>query len=110
MKGYYASEFLYISAISLSKLSILVLFYNIVAVQRWHRRFVVGFGTFIVAWCTASLVVVAFQCKLPRPWETLTPQCFDTVSVTHISRYIEYRMLTVAADLLDRLLHHRYVY
>jgi hypothetical protein len=83
MKGYYASEFLYISAVSLPKLSILILFYNIVAVQRWYRRFVIGFGTFIVAWCISSLAAVAIQCKLPRPWEMLTLRCFNTVSDTY---------------------------
>jgi hypothetical protein len=83
MKGYYASEFLYISSLCFSKLSLLVLFYTVVAIQRTHRLLVSAFGAFIVIWSIASIVVVAFQCKLPRPWEIMTLQCFNTVSLTH---------------------------
>ncbi|KAJ4377764.1 hypothetical protein N0V83_000594 [Neocucurbitaria cava] len=78
MKGYYASEFLYISAICFTKLSLLVLFYNIVVVQRFYRRFVLVFGVVISAWTIASLLAVAFQCELPRPWETMTLRCFNS--------------------------------
>ncbi|KAF1829860.1 hypothetical protein BDW02DRAFT_127647 [Decorospora gaudefroyi] len=77
MKGHYASQFLYISAICFAKISILVLFYDIVAVQRWQRRFVIALGLFVIAWSTASLGAVAFQCELPRPWETLTSRCVN---------------------------------
>ncbi|KAH7397389.1 hypothetical protein BKA66DRAFT_408537 [Pyrenochaeta sp. MPI-SDFR-AT-0127] len=78
MKGYYASEFLYISAICCAKLSLLVLFHNIVAVQRMHRRLVLCFGMFIFAWSLSSLLAVAFQCQLPRPWEIMTLRCFNS--------------------------------
>jgi hypothetical protein len=81
MKGYYTSEFLYISSICFSKLPLLVLFYTVVSAQRTHRRVVLGFGFFIVAWSIASIVAVAFQCELPRPWEIMTLQCFNTVSI-----------------------------
>ncbi|KAF1850267.1 uncharacterized protein K460DRAFT_350343 [Cucurbitaria berberidis CBS 394.84] len=78
MKGYYASEFLYISAICFAKLSLLVLFYNIVVVQRLHRRFVLGFGIFIFVWTISSLLAVGLQCELPRPWEMMTLRCFNS--------------------------------
>ncbi|KAF1912034.1 hypothetical protein BDU57DRAFT_77020 [Ampelomyces quisqualis] len=78
MKGYYASEFLYISSICFSKLSLLVLFHAIVARQRTHRRLVLGFGFFIVIWSMASIVAVALQCQIPRPWEMMTLRCFNT--------------------------------
>ncbi|KAF2825164.1 hypothetical protein CC86DRAFT_352416 [Ophiobolus disseminans] len=78
MKGYYASEFLYIASLCFSKLSLLVLFYTVVAGQRLPRRLVLGFGTFIFVWSVGSLLVVAFQCELPRPWETMTLRCFNT--------------------------------
>ncbi len=80
MKGYYATGFLYISAICLAKLSLLVLFYNIVVSHRLHRRTVVCFGVFILIWTLGSLLALAFQCKLPRPWMTPGPQCFNQVS------------------------------
>ncbi|CAO2647581.1 Nn.00g085030.m01.CDS01 [Neocucurbitaria sp. VM-36] len=78
MKGYYASEFLYISAICFAKLSLLVIFYNIVVVQRLQRRCVLGFGIVIFVWTIASLLAVAFQCEFPRPWETMTLRCFNS--------------------------------
>ncbi|KAJ8113088.1 hypothetical protein OPT61_g4697 [Boeremia exigua] len=77
MKGYYASELLYISSLCFSKLSILVLFYNVV-VLRTHRFFVFGFGACIFAWSVASVAAAAFQCNLPRPWEMMTLRCFNT--------------------------------
>lgn len=79
MKAYYASELLYISSLCFSKLSILVLFYNVV-VLRTHRMFVMSFGVCIFVWSLASLAVVAFQCSFPRPWEMMTLRCFNTVS------------------------------
>ncbi|KAH8722992.1 hypothetical protein GQ44DRAFT_621643 [Phaeosphaeriaceae sp. PMI808] len=101
MKGYYASEFLYILSICFSKLSLLVLFYTIVAVQRVHRRLVVGFGGFVLVWSIASLIVVAFQCELPRPWEIMTLRCFNTRAfwivycITDLSTEISIIMLSV---------------
>ncbi|KAF9697772.1 hypothetical protein EKO04_004375 [Ascochyta lentis] len=77
MKGYYASELLYISALCFSKLSILVLFYNVVVLHT-HRIFVMCFGLCIFAWSVASIIATAFQCGLPRPWEMLTLRCFNT--------------------------------
>jgi hypothetical protein len=79
MKGYYASELLYIPSLCFSKLSVLVLFYNVV-VLRTHRFFILGFGICIFTWSVASVAVAAFQCELPRPWEMMTLRCFNTVS------------------------------
>jgi hypothetical protein len=83
MKGYYASEFLYISSLCFSKLSLLVIFYTVVAVQRTNRLLVSAFGAFIVVWSLVSLLVVAFQCEFPRPWELMTLRCFNTVRIVH---------------------------
>jgi hypothetical protein len=83
MKGHYASEMLYMSSICFAKLSLLVLFYTVVAAQRTYRRLVLGFGIFIGTWSIASIVGIAFQCQLPRPWETMTLRCFNKVSKVH---------------------------
>ena len=80
MKGYYASEFLYISAICFAKLSLLVIFLNIVQMQCLYRRSVLGLGFFILAWTIGSLVTIGFQCELPQPWEMMTLRCFNIVS------------------------------
>ncbi|KAH7069762.1 hypothetical protein BKA63DRAFT_88512 [Paraphoma chrysanthemicola] len=78
MKGYYASDFLYVTSICFSKLSLLALLYNVVATQRLYRRAILGFGAFVVLWSLTSVFVVAFQCELPRPWESMTLRCFNT--------------------------------
>jgi hypothetical protein len=85
MKGYYASNFLYIAALGFAKLALVTFFYHIHKVQQTHRRFVLGFGVFILVWTLASLVAVAFQCGLPRPWEVLTLHCYHSVSGYRIS-------------------------
>jgi hypothetical protein len=79
MKGYYASEFLYISSLCFSKLSLVVLFYAVVVSQRTHRRVVLGFGMLLIIWSIVSVIAVALQCQLPRPWQMMTLRCFNTV-------------------------------
>ncbi|ENI05566.1 hypothetical protein COCC4DRAFT_102584, partial [Bipolaris maydis ATCC 48331] len=76
-KGYYTSELFYVSGVCFSKLSILVLFFNIVASRQFLRRIVLALGIFISTWTLVSLVTVAFQCELPRPWKTTSPHCLN---------------------------------
>lgn len=80
-KGYYASEFLYILTIGFAKLSLVAFFYSVYH-QRGQRRAVLAIGIFIFAWTLASIAAVAFQCGLPKPWETLTLHCYNIVSRT----------------------------
>jgi hypothetical protein len=82
IKGYYASEILYVAAIGLAKLSILFLFYNVVAMQRTIRRIVMAFGILVSAWTIASVMATAFQCELPRPWDITSLKCSNMVSST----------------------------
>ncbi|KAF2117181.1 hypothetical protein BDV96DRAFT_19997 [Lophiotrema nucula] len=77
MKGYYASDFLYVLSICFAKLSLVAWFYSI-GVDTIHRRVVQALGIFILAWTSASLIAVAFQCGLPRPWEILTLHCYNS--------------------------------
>lgn len=86
MKAYYASALLYVALLCFSKLSIVVLFYNVV-VLRTHRIFVLSFGICIFMWSLASLAATAFQCNLPRPWEMMRLRCFNMVG-THELRQI----------------------
>lgn len=78
MKGYYASDFLYIASLCFAKLSLVTFFYSIV-VQRAQRRAVQVLGIFIIVWTSASLITVGFQCGLPRPWEMMTLHCYNSV-------------------------------
>jgi len=79
MKGYYVSSFMYIAAIGSVKLSVLVIFYNILAIQRWARRIVIATGVFVLAWSVASILAIAFQCKMPQPWKMDHSRCSNMV-------------------------------
>jgi hypothetical protein len=105
MKGYYASEIVYVAAIGFAKLSILVLFYNIVVTQRIVRRAVTSFGVVVLAWTVASVIAIAFQCGLPRPWGISGSRCFNLVSGIYCD-VNKARGLIKVANLLDRLLHN----
>lgn len=106
MKAYYASELLYVSSLCFSKLSIVVLFYNVV-VLRTHRMFVLSFGISIFLWSLASLTAAAFQCSFPRPWEMMTLRCFNMVGNDYLWQF---RLrLTATANILGRVLCNRYV-
>ncbi|KAF2741880.1 hypothetical protein M011DRAFT_413696, partial [Sporormia fimetaria CBS 119925] len=76
MKGFYASDFLYIATLCFTKLSLVVYFHNII-VQRPLRRAVLGLGIFTLVWGVASLAAVAFQCELPSPWRIMTLNCYN---------------------------------
>ncbi|KAF2279767.1 uncharacterized protein EI97DRAFT_440060 [Westerdykella ornata] len=76
MKGLYSSNFLYISSLCLTKLSLLAFIYASAA-QRGLKKAVVGLVIFVAIWCTASLLAAAFQCKVPRPWATMTLNCYN---------------------------------
>jgi hypothetical protein len=84
MKLYYAFDLLYVATLCFAKLSVLVLFYYVVvqqAQQQWaQRQLVLGFAIFISLWTVTSLLAVGFQCKLPKPWEIFTLNCFNRVS------------------------------
>jgi hypothetical protein len=75
-KAYYSSDLLYISSICFGKLSLIAFFHGI-KINTLQRRLVQVFGAFILVWSTVSLVAVAFQCGLPRPWEVITLHCYD---------------------------------
>ena len=96
MKGYYVSNFMYIAAVGSAKLSVLVIFYTIVAVQRWARRIVIATGVLVLAWSLASILAVAFQCKTPQPWEMDHSRCSNMVSKLDTQRMCE---ITMADDL-----------
>ena len=80
MKGYYTSDFFYITSLCFAKLALVAYFYSLV-VQRAQRRLVLGLGLLICVWTTCSLAAVAFRCELPRPWEIFTLKCYNIVSI-----------------------------
>jgi hypothetical protein len=79
MKAYYASNFLYVLTIGSAKISLVTFFYS-AQCQPKQRRYIVGFGIFLLAWTLVSVIAVAFQCDLPRPWEVFALHCYNRVS------------------------------
>lgn len=79
MKAYYASNFFYIFSIGFAKLSLISFFCD--RTQPAYNRWILGFGAFVLAWTVISVVAIAFQCGLPRPWEILTLHCYNRASI-----------------------------
>ncbi|KAF2732505.1 hypothetical protein EJ04DRAFT_412911, partial [Polyplosphaeria fusca] len=77
MKAYYASDYLYILTLCFAKLSLIAWFYGL-NVQTTVRKIIQAFGIFILAWTASSLIAVAFQCGLPKPWEMMTLHCYNS--------------------------------
>ncbi|GAW16741.1 hypothetical protein ANO14919_061780 [Xylariales sp. No.14919] len=76
-KTQYAADILYISVVGTVKLSLLV-FIRQIAIDAKQTRLILYLLLFHISITIASLFASAFQCRVPRPWETLGQQCFDT--------------------------------
>lgn len=75
----YSADLLYIIALAISKVSVLVLLWQITPVAV-HRRMTLGVGSFIAAWTLASFFASVFQCSTPDTWMILSQHCFDRTS------------------------------
>ena len=74
----YSADILYIIALAISKVSVLVLLWQITPVAV-HRRLTLGVGLFIAGWTLASFFASVFQCPFPNTWTILSKRCFDRV-------------------------------
>ncbi|CAI7668089.1 unnamed protein product [Penicillium palitans] len=76
-KTLYASDLLYVLALSLTKISVLE-FLNKLCVNKSHK--IVCFWTSIVVlvWTFPVFFTLAFKCGAPRPWEMDNGKCIDT--------------------------------
>lgn len=78
-KQIYVSTMLYILAIGFSQISVTVVLLRLSKTTA-HRLTVIVLRIVIVSWTVAITVGVAFQCALPRPWDTLAGECIHLVS------------------------------
>lgn len=78
-KAGYSADLLYIIALAVSKVSVLVLLWQLTPVTS-HRRLTLGVGLFLAAWTIASFFASCFQCPIPETWMILDQDCFDRVS------------------------------
>ena len=94
-KAGYSSFFLYIMAISTSKMTTLYLLHTLTP-QRSHRRPILTVGGFILVWAVGTLLASAFQCSLPTPYlYTSNSQCISQTGFWYATGVID--ILTDAA-------------
>ena len=80
-KALYTDEFFYIITIYLSKLAALQ-FLIILArpgEPTLRRAAVKGTVGLVTVWLVVAVVCIAFQCKVPSPWNEVSGQCFNQV-------------------------------
>lgn len=97
----YSADLLYITALAISKVSVLVLLWKITPVDV-HRRVTLGVGSFIAAWTLASFFASAFQCSVPDTWMILSQHCFDRVWIAdpNVRTFPLYDTAYTPADLI----------
>ena len=44
------------------------------------RNLGLSIGLVIVLWAVTSSITIAFQCRLPEPWDYINRSCFNRVS------------------------------
>ena len=70
---------LYVAVLSLTKLAI-ILFIRYIALARWAAISCRVLLCAVSLWSISAITALAFQCKLPSPWETASGRCIDQVS------------------------------
>lgn len=89
MKSEYAATILLIISLCFSKLAIVAFIHHLTPFKM-HRMVNFGLLALIVIWSIGSVLVAAFECRLPRPWDRALGQCLDylvwwtTISVSNI--------------------------
>ena len=81
VKATYIDQLFYIVTIYLAKLAALQ-FLIILArpnEPNLRRAAVKGTLAFVILWLVIAVVCIAFQCKVPTPWNEASGQCFDQV-------------------------------
>lgn len=78
-KIYYTSNFFFVTAVGLSKMSVIA-FLHRTSKMKSHRLVFKTATGFIGVWIVASIFALAFQCDLSRPWIAVGAQCPGSVS------------------------------
>ena len=78
-KSEYAATILFIASLGFSKLAV-VAFVHHLTPSELHRRINFGVLALIILWLVCSVLVAAFECRLPRPWDRTLDRCIDRVS------------------------------
>lgn len=77
---YYASILLFITALGLSKISVVSFQARLIATATQRRVFRYAMLS-IATWTVASFLALTFQCKVANPWHVVGEECSELVSM-----------------------------
>lgn len=81
LKYEYAAQILLIVTIAFSKISLGLLFKNLMTSRRYLRTNQVLMGV-IIAWAVGSILALALRCSMPTPWQWNTPaKCINQTAL-----------------------------
>ncbi|KAJ5665958.1 uncharacterized protein N7477_008406 [Penicillium maclennaniae] len=81
LKYEYAAQLLLIVTVAFSKISLGLLFKNLMTSRRYLRTNQVLMGV-IIAWAVASILALALRCSMPTPWMWNSPdKCIDQAAL-----------------------------
>ncbi|KAH8672586.1 hypothetical protein BGZ60DRAFT_429912 [Tricladium varicosporioides] len=75
-KALFAAELCFIASLCLSKLSAIAFLRHLTPDSR-YMRMCLWYGIFTTLWSVIALVVIAFQCNLPKVWLILGDKCIN---------------------------------
>ncbi|RDH29256.1 hypothetical protein BDQ94DRAFT_174042 [Aspergillus welwitschiae] len=75
-KALYSSNILYVLALSLAKISVLLLL-NKLSVNRWHKKISFWTSVLVGIWTVPVVFTLAFQCGVPEPLDASNGHCID---------------------------------
>lgn len=78
IQSQYASDLLYLVALTLAKVSVLQLLHRLTVIKQ-HRLWSKIVGVIVIVWGVTAFLARAFQCTLPHTWDQ-TSKCFNIVS------------------------------
>ena len=84
-KNQYASNLLYITSLALARVSVLI-FVMRLSPQRLYRLISISLIVAIALWSSFSVLALAFQCSVPKPWDYTGNRCLDRVSLVNCER------------------------
>ncbi|KAI1907712.1 hypothetical protein LOZ53_003376 [Ophidiomyces ophidiicola] len=95
LKADYAATILFILAICLTKISLLVLNYQF-ALLKQYKYTIYCLGGIVILWTASSILVVSFQCDLPRPWDYINNVCLARKNFWNF-----YGVLNMVSDIIQ---------
>lgn len=75
----YAATILLIISLGFSKLAVVSFVHNLTP-SSLHRKINLGVTILVSSWLVCSVLVAAFECRLPHTWDRRVDRCVDRVS------------------------------